>query len=155
MNFSPSLVQSGMRGRMAMKGMRGLGQFDVGEGVDTSSPYPGQGTTNSSPVTSTTAPVTSGVVTTQPGATGGFDWASTLQTGIKAAAAIFGTVTQASVQKQAIDAQKQVATAQAGAAPSYGSYLNPSYIYGQAQQMPMTIPIVVGVALLGFFLLKR
>jgi hypothetical protein len=144
MNFSPSLMQSGMRGRMAMRGLRGLGQFDVGSGsFDIGMQNP----------TVTTTPSSSGVSTSAPGASGGFDWAGTVQTGLKAAASIFGTATQASVQKQQIEAQKAVATAQPGG--MLPQYLSPSYVYGQAQQMPMAIPLVIAAAVIGFVLLKR
>jgi hypothetical protein len=57
------------------------------------------------------------------------------------------------VQKQQIEAQKAVATAQPGG--MLPQYLSPSYVYGQAQQMPMAIPLVIAAAVIGFVLLKR
>jgi hypothetical protein len=172
MNFSPSLVQSGMRGRMAMsslgryrpayhRGMRGLGD-DYSDLTATGYEAPPSATVYTSPVfqmpdaspVSTTAPSTSGVIASAPGATGGFDWGALLSTATKAVATFGVAKLGAQTQQQQIAAQAQ--TQQAAIARNPYSYsISPSYVPGVSQPMPAWIPVAgIGLLVGAFFLLR-
>lgn len=160
MNFNPSLRYSGMRGRRAMAG---LGD-DYSDLTATGYEAPPSTAVYSSPVferapaspVSTTAPSTSGVNATAPGATGGFDWGSLISTATKALATVGVSKIAAQTQQDQIAAVAK--TQQAAIAAQQNPYaysISPSYVPGMSQPLPVWVPIAGVGLLVGAFLLLR